>query len=34
MVQNVPINDFGQSKIEASVAQLKEKKSLVADVVS
>jgi malate dehydrogenase len=33
IVQNVPINEFGRSKIEASVAELKEEKSLVGELV-
>ena len=34
IVQKVPSNDFSRSKIDASVAELKEEKSLVADLVS
>ena len=34
IVQKVPINDFSRSKIDASVAELKEEKSLVADLLS
>jgi malate dehydrogenase len=33
IVQGVPINDFSRTKIEASVAELKEEKSLVAELV-
>jgi hypothetical protein len=32
-VQNVPINDFSRGKIDASVAELKEEKSLVGDLL-
>jgi malate dehydrogenase len=31
IVQGVPINDFSRTKIDASVAELKEEKSLVSD---
>lgn len=34
IVENVPINDFSRSKIDASVAELKEEKSLVGDLTS
>ena len=34
IVPNVPINDFSRSKIDASVNELKEEKSLVSDLVS
>jgi malate dehydrogenase len=34
IVQNVPINDFSRSKIDASVAELKEEKSLVSELVA
>src|SRR3954453_1172353 len=34
IVQNVPINDFSRSKIDASVAELKEEKSLVSDLIN
>jgi malate dehydrogenase len=33
IVQGVPINDFSRAKIDASVAELKEEKSLVADLL-
>ncbi len=33
IVQNVPINEFSRSKIDASVAELKEEKSLVGDLI-
>jgi malate dehydrogenase len=33
IVQEVPINDFSRAKIDASVAELKEEKSLVADLL-
>jgi malate dehydrogenase len=33
IVPNVPINDFSRSKIDASVAELKEEKSLVAELI-
>jgi malate dehydrogenase len=33
IVQGVPINDFSRSKIDASVAELKEEKSLVAELL-
>src|SRR5213594_3234835 len=33
IVQGVPINDFSSAKINASVAELKEEKSLVSDLV-
>jgi len=31
--QNFPINDFSGSKIDASVAELEEEKSLVGDLI-
>ncbi|HLW34560.1 MAG TPA: malate dehydrogenase [Chthoniobacterales bacterium] len=34
IVQDVPINDFSRDKIDKSVAELKEEKSLVADLLS
>ena len=34
IVQGVPINDFSRKKIEASVAELKEEKSLVSELIS
>jgi malate dehydrogenase len=33
IVQGLPINDFSRAKIDASVAELKEEKSLVAELV-
>jgi malate dehydrogenase len=33
IVQGLPINDFSRTKIDASVAELKEEKSLVADLL-
>lgn len=33
IVQNVPLNEFGRAKTDASVAELKEEKSLVADLI-
>ena len=33
VVKNVPINDFSRGKIDASVNELKEEKSLVADLL-
>jgi len=33
IVQGLPINDFSREKIDASVAELKEEKSLVSDLV-
>src|SRR6184192_2481097 len=33
IVQNVPINDFSRSKIDASVAELKEEKSMVNNLI-
>ncbi len=33
IVQGLPINDFSRAKIDASVAELKEEKSLVADLL-
>jgi malate dehydrogenase len=34
IVQGVPINDFSRTKIDASVAELKEEKSLVSELIS
>lgn len=34
IVQNLPINDFSRSKIDASVAELKEEKALVKELIS
>jgi Malate/lactate dehydrogenases len=34
IVQRLPINDFSRAKIDASVAELKEEKSLVSDLIS
>ncbi len=34
IVQDVPINDFSRSRIDASVAELKEEKALVKDLIS
>ena len=34
IVQGLPINDFSRAKIEASVAELKEEKSLVSGLIS
>jgi malate dehydrogenase len=34
IVQGVPINDFSRSKIDVSVAELKEEKSLVGELIS
>jgi malate dehydrogenase len=34
IVQNVPVNDFSRSKIEASVAELKEERSLVGELIA
>ena len=33
IVQNVPINDFSRAKIDASVAELKEERSLVGELI-
>jgi malate dehydrogenase len=33
VIQGVPVNDFGRSKIDATVNELKEEKSLVADLL-
>jgi hypothetical protein len=33
IVQGLPINDFSRSKIDASVAELKEEKSLVSELI-
>jgi len=32
-VQKLPIDDFSRSKIDASVAELKEEKSLAAELI-
>ena len=34
IVQGLPINDFSRAKIDASVAELKEEKSLVSELLS
>jgi len=34
IVQRLPINDFSRAKIDASVAELKEEKSLVSELIS
>jgi malate dehydrogenase len=34
IVQDLPINDFSRAKIDASVEELKEEKSLVAELIS
>jgi malate dehydrogenase len=34
IVQGLPINEFSRAKIDASVAELKEERSLVADLLS
>jgi malate dehydrogenase len=34
IVQGVPINDFSRAKIDASVAELKEERSLVSELIS
>jgi malate dehydrogenase len=34
IVQGVPINHFSREKIDASVAELKEEKSLVSELIS
>jgi len=34
IVQGLPVNDFSRAKIDASVAELKEEKSLVSDLIS
>jgi len=34
IVQNIPINEFSRAKIDASVAELKEEKSLVSELIS
>jgi malate dehydrogenase len=34
IVENVPLNDFSRSKIDASVAELKEEKALVGNLIS
>jgi malate dehydrogenase len=34
IVQNVPVNDFSRSKAEASVAELKEERSLVGELIA
>jgi malate dehydrogenase len=33
VVQNVPMNEFSRGKIEASVNELKEEKSLVSELL-
>jgi malate dehydrogenase len=33
IVQNVPLNEFSKAKFDASVAELKEEKSMVADLI-
>jgi malate dehydrogenase len=33
VVQKVPVNEFSRGKIDASVNELKEEKSLVADLL-
>jgi malate dehydrogenase len=33
IVQGPPINDFSRAKIDASVAELKEEKSLVSELI-
>jgi malate dehydrogenase len=33
IVQGLPINDFSRAKIDASVAELKEEKSLVSELI-
>nr|MBA3607388.1 malate dehydrogenase [Chthoniobacterales bacterium] len=33
IVQDVPVNDFSRSKIDASVAELKEEKGLVGELL-
>ena len=33
IVQDVPINEFSRAKIDASVNELKEEKSLVAELI-
>jgi malate dehydrogenase len=33
IVQGLPINDFSRAKIDASIAELKEEKSLVSEVI-
>ena len=32
-VQNVPLNDFSRAKVDASVAELREEKSLVSELI-
>jgi malate dehydrogenase len=34
IVQGLPINDFSRAKIDASVAELKEEKALVSELIS
>jgi malate dehydrogenase len=34
IVQDVPVNDFSRSKIDASIAELKEEKALVKELIS
>jgi malate dehydrogenase len=33
MVQDLPLNEFGRTKIDGSVAELKEEKSLVSELL-
>jgi malate dehydrogenase len=33
IVQDVPLNDFGRAKVDASVAELKEERALVGDLI-
>jgi malate dehydrogenase len=34
IVQDVPVNEFGRAKTDASVAELKEEKALVSELIS
>jgi malate dehydrogenase len=34
IVQGLPLNDFSRAKIDASVAELKEEKLLVSELIS
>jgi malate dehydrogenase len=34
IVQGLPINDFSRAKIDASITELKEEKSLVSELIS
>jgi len=34
IVQGLPINDFSRSKIDASVAELREERSLISELIS